>query len=66
MPRLRSDGTRMNLGDLVLETFLDNEVKRICAECLDPRASHEYQLEGAGRCLVEDCDCLVYIPRKKR
>jgi len=50
----------MNLGDLLVETFLDNEVRRICDECLHPRASHEYQLKGAGPCIVEDCDCRAY------
>ena len=56
----------MNLADAVFETFMDNEVRRICNGCLHPRASHEYRIKAYGPCVVEDCDCRGYEFRERR
>lgn len=50
----------MNLVDLVFETWKDNEIDRICDECLHPEMSHVHDRDGAP-CHERGCDCDNYF-----
>jgi len=56
----------MNLADLFIDTYTDNEIKRICDYCLHACAMHEYREDGEspyGPCCDIDCDCRAYAFR---
>jgi hypothetical protein len=50
----------MNIGDLFVATFKDNDIDRICDECLHPEMSHVQNRDGAP-CMEDDCACDSYF-----